>query len=156
MISAESKSTWQHLRPEDGGSVMIHTKDRDCFGLPFDDLVNACQSSTQFKEFCRQVGALLDRLAGWLEERRAELEAAYVSLEAEGAIFVVVRESKAFDPAIEDALSILDLEIAQSPEFNLIKLRVLALPRSSKETVASFVDLERAFRYVGDLENAAV
>jgi hypothetical protein len=152
MISSEPRSMWQHLRQEDGGKVMIHTKDGDCFGLPFDDLVNACQSSTQFTAFCRQVGTLLDRLAGWLEERRSEVEAAYVGLEPEGAIFVVVRKAKAFDPAFEDALSILDLQVAQDSDFHLIKLRVLALPRSSKETVASFLQLERAFRYAGNLE----
>ena len=52
----------------------------------------------------------------------------YLALEPEGTIFAVVRKAKLFDPAFEDALSILDLEIAQDSEFNLIKLRVLALP----------------------------
>jgi hypothetical protein len=156
MISSEPKSTWQHLRQEDGRSVMIHTKDGDCFVLPFDELVNVCESSTQFTEFCRQVATLLDRLAAWLKDRQGEIEAAYVGLEPEGAIFVVVRQSKAFDPAFEDSLSILDLEMAQDADLNLIKLRVLALPRSSKETVASFLELERAFRYAGNLEGATV
>ena len=156
MISSEPKSTWQHLRQEDGGSVTIHSKDGDCFGLPIDDVVNACKSKAELTEFCRQVGTLLNRLAAWLEERGGEVGAAYVGLEPEGAIFVVVRKAKAFDPAFEDSLSILDLEVAQDSEFELIKLRVLALPWSSKETVASFLELERAFRYTGGLQAATV
>ena len=117
MISSEPKSTWQHLRQEDGGSVTIHSKDGDCFGLPIDDVVNACKSKAELTEFCRQVGTLLNRLAAWLEERGGEVGAAYVGLEPEGAIFVVVRKAKAFDPAFEDSLSILDLEVAQDSEF---------------------------------------
>lgn len=148
MISSETKSAWLHLRQEDGGSVVIHTKDGDRFVLPIDDVVNACQSSAQINEFCRQVGTLLDRLTEWLTECQSEIEAAYVGLEPEGAIFVVVRKAMTFDAAFEDALSILDLEVAESADFKLIKLRVFALPRSSEQTVASFLELGRAFRYV--------
>jgi hypothetical protein len=154
MISSAPKSAWQHLRQEDGGSVMIHTKEGDRFSLPINDVVNGCQFKDKINEFCQQVGALLDRLAGWLVERQSEIEGAYVGLEPEGAIFVVVRKAKAFDPAFEDALSILDLEVARSEDFNLIKLRVLALPCSTQETVASFLDLERAFCYAVGHEDA--
>ena len=156
MISTKTKSVWQHLRQEDGGPVMIHTKDGDRFTLPIDDVVNACRSTEKLNQFCQQVSRLLERLAEWLEERKSEIEGAYFGFEPAGAIFVVVRKAKVFDPGFEDALSMLDVEVAQSEDFSLIRLRVLALPRSSKETVASFLELEKALCYAADREDVSV
>lgn len=148
MISTEGKPVWQHLRHEGGGTVVIHAKDCDGFTLPIDEVVHACQSPERIDEFCRQVATLLDRLAKWLADRQSEVHAAYLELEPEGAIFLVVRKAKAFDPAFEDALSMLDLEIARDENLDMIRLRVLALPCSSEDTVASFLRIERSFRYV--------
>jgi hypothetical protein len=155
MIAVEPKHGWHHLRQEDGGSVMIHTKDGDRFGLPLDDVVKACQSAQQMKAFCQQVGMLLYRLSEWLGDRSPEIERAYLAIEPGGALFVVVRNSKRFDPAFEDALSMLDLEVTQDNTLDLMNLRVVALPLSSEETVASFVDLERSFRYGAIVEELA-
>jgi hypothetical protein len=147
MISSEAKPVWQHLRQADGGSVVLHTKDGDDFCMPIDEVVKACRSQEEIDQFCQQVGALLERLSRWLIDRKPEIQAAYMGLEPDGAIFLVVRKAKAFDPAFEDALSLLDLEIAQNDDFNLIKLRVLALPSSSEQTIASFLDIKNTFRY---------
>ena len=148
MISSKLKPGWQHLRQADGGSVVIHAKDGDNFCMPIDGVVQACRSQAEMDQFCQQVGALLERLSRWLIDRQPEIQAAYMGLEPDGAIFLVVRKARAFDPAFEDALSLLDLEIAQNDEFNLIKLRVLALPSSSEQTIASFLDIGNTFRYM--------
>jgi hypothetical protein len=153
MIATESKSVWQHLRQEDGGYAVIHTKDGDRFTLPINDVINACKSREKINEFCKEVATLLDRLAEWLAGRQSEIAEAYLGVEPEGAIFVVVQNAKAFDPDFEDALSLLDLDVAQCEDFNLIKLQVFALPHSSKETVATFLELDKAFRYAVDRED---
>ncbi len=154
MLATEQKATWQHLRQEGGGSVLIHQQDGDRFALPMDDVILACRSWEKAGQFSHQVSVLLDRLATWLSERKAEFASAFLGLEADGVIFVVVRRSKEFDPGFEDALSLLDLEIAQDSAFELIRMRVLALPYSSIETVASFLETGRAFRYMVDQEKS--
>lgn len=152
MVSSEVKPVWQHLRQGDGGTVVIHANDGDRFALPIDDVVRACKSRENVTQFCKQFGSLLGKLADWLDDRQTQIEAAFLGLEPEGAILVVVRKDKAFDPDFEDGLSILDLDVAQDDAFSLIKLRVLALPLSANGTVASFMQLERAFSYGGNRE----
>jgi hypothetical protein len=66
----------------------------------------------------------------------------------------VVRNSREFNPSFEDALSVLDLEIAHDSAFDLIKMCVLALPYSSMETVASFLEIGRSFKYVTGREKS--
>jgi hypothetical protein len=148
MLATEHKPTWQHLREEGAGSAMIHLKDGDRFALPMDEVILACRSWEKAAQFSSQVSALLDRLANWLSDRQSEFASAFLGLEPDGVIFVVVRKSREFDPGFEDALSLLDLEVAHDVAFNLIKMRVLALPFSSTETVASFLEIGRSFKYV--------
>jgi hypothetical protein len=139
MLATEKRPTWQYLREEDGGRVLITPKEGEAFGLSIDDVVRACRSQEQIGAFTQQLGELLERVAKWLAERSAEIHKAYFGLEPDGAVIAVVRRDKRFNPDFELALSDLDLSIAEDPGFNLIKLRVLALPFSPDETVASFV-----------------
>ena len=119
-----------------------------------DDVILACRSWEKAGQFSSQVSNLLDQLATWLSDRRAEFASAFLGLEPDGVIFVVVRNSKEFDPGFEDALSLLDLEIAQDNAFNLIRIAFLALPYSSIETVASFLEIGRSFKYVVEQEKS--
>lgn len=150
MVAAlERGPVWQHVREEFGGTVVFHPKDGDRFALPMEDVVHACRSWEKAGEFSSQVSTLLDRLAKWLAERADQIDSAYLGLEPDDVLFVVVRREKTFDPAFEDGLTMLDLAIAQSEDLSLIKMRVLALPCATRDSVASFLDIERALRYVG-------
>ena len=139
------KPTWvltQEGNPD--RKVMIVTKDGDRSVLPLEIVVRACKSVEKFMEYKRQFEDVLDRLAQWLAEHGSEVERAYVSPEPGGLMFAVIRKGRAFDPAFEEALSDIDLEIARDRDFNLIKLRAIALPESSEETISSFLDISHA------------
>ncbi len=144
MTQTKPKVVWQHLRQADGGEAFITPKEGEAFGLPIDEAVSACISWDQHvRQFSRQVGDLLESLGRWLDEREAQIHRAYFCLETDGALFAVVSKDVRFDPSFEDALSELDLGIAQDEAFNLIKLRVIAIPFSSDETISSFLDPQR-------------
>ncbi len=139
MIETEKRASWQYLREAHGGRVLITPKKGEAFGLSIDDVVRACRSQEKIGLFTQQLGELLERVAIWLAERGAEVHKAYFGLEPDGAVVVVVRADKKFNPDFETALSDLDLLVAEDPAFDLIKLRIFALPYSSDETVASFI-----------------
>jgi hypothetical protein len=50
-----------------------------------------------------------------------------------------VQKSEAFNQELEEALTDLDVAIAQDEEFNLIRLNILALPMASEESIGSFL-----------------
>jgi hypothetical protein len=139
MLATQKRPAWQYLNQVAGGRVLISPKEGEPFGLSIDDVVAACRSQENIASFTEQVCDLLDRVAKWLGERASEIHKAYFGLEPDGAVVAVVRQDKRFNPDFETALSELDLSIADDPTFNLIKLRVFALPFCSDETVASFV-----------------
>ncbi len=139
MFTTLKRSTWQYLREPEGGRVLITPKEGEAFGLSIDDVVRACRSQEKIGMFTQQLGDLLERVGKWLAERTTEVHKAYFGLEPDGAVVAVVRRDKRFNPDFEMALSDLDLSIAQDPGFDLIQLRLLTLPYSPDETVASFV-----------------
>lgn len=144
-----TKPRWRHLSEEDIKGITVTMKSGDCFEIPLKDLARACQSQEKIETFARQVGTLMQRLGAWLIERATEIHRAHLTIEPDGIMFVVVRNDKAFNPDFEDALSYLDLEVAQNADLDMIRLRVLALPYTSEDTVASFLDSPRKWTWAG-------
>ena len=144
-----AKPQWRHLDEKDVGGIVVTMKSGDCFEIPLKDLAHACESKEKIETFARQVGSLMQRLGAWLNERADEIHRAYFAFEPDGIMFVVVRNRATFDPDFEEALSRLDLEVAGNADLDMIRLRVLALPYSSEETVASFLDSTRKWTWTG-------
>ncbi len=130
MSAIKQKPIWQHLRQSDGGEAFITPKEGEPFGLPIDEAVEACKSWEKVGQFSRQVNDLLECFTRWLADRQTEIDRAFFALEPDGVVFAVVRKDRAFDPDFEDALSQLDLDVAQDDAYSLIKLRVIASSRS--------------------------
>jgi hypothetical protein len=139
------KSNWQLIRHVRGSQVVIKCEDGDTFVLPVEEAIRACRSAEKLATFSEQFGELLNRLGSWLTERADEVHRAYLTFETDGVTLAVVRNDSRFNPDFEDALSSLDLAISESGEFDLIHLRVLALPFSSESTVSSFVTASNGF-----------
>ncbi len=134
--------------------MMIQLEDGERFGLPMDAVVHACRAQGKMVEFSRQLNELLAKLDSWLRQRSTEVDRAALSLEPDGISFAVVRKDKAFNPEFEDALTELDVEIANDPLFNLIRLHVLALPYSAKETVNAFLEVQMQWSGRSETEEA--
>ena len=142
---ASRQQNWQFLSHQGGKRVVITDENNDRFVLRVEDVIRACRSAEKFEEFANQISDVLDRLAAWLIERADKVDRAYLSLETDCVAFTVVLKTKSFDPDFEDALSLIDLEIAQDQGLNLIHLRSLALPLSSDTTVSSFLTHENGW-----------
>jgi hypothetical protein len=139
------KGQWQHLRHEKGSNVVITTEDGDRFILPVEDAIRACRSAEKLETFSRQFKNLMSQLHQWILAHQNDIDRAYLSLDAAGVVFAVVRKGMAFDPAFEDELSNLDLTISNAESLDMIQMRVIALPFSPDETVRSFLDLSNAW-----------
>ncbi|MGA2700307.1 MAG: hypothetical protein ABSH35_04340 [Isosphaeraceae bacterium] len=145
MPAAIQRGQWQHLHHKAGSSVLITDKDGDRFVLPVQDAIRACRDAEKLEAFAEQFQSLMQQLHQWILARSEEIDRAYLSLDADGVIFAVVRKGKEFDPTFEDTLSDLDLNISNDDALNMIRIRVIALPYSPDETVDSFLDLSRAW-----------
>jgi hypothetical protein len=84
--------------------------------------------------------ALMDRLSKWVEDHKDTVRDAYFSVRTGGGLFfMVVANSKKFDPDLEDKLTDLDIEVANKAEYDLLRLSVLAIPDSPPDCVESFL-----------------
>lgn len=138
--SAKNGASWINICPDDDAQgVIVETPEGDRFVLSVQDAITACKSVENANRFVQQLGALFGRLNAWLAERPEKIDRAYLSLSDEGVDFTVVQRSKDFDPEVDEPLVELDINIASSPEFDLIKLDVMSLPYSPDESLRSFV-----------------
>jgi hypothetical protein len=129
------------------GRVRVVLPDRHVMVMPIEAAVQACGAFKDQIVFSGQFQLLLDRLAGWIQQRRPIIESAYLTVRDAGLLFVVVRKDHSYDSAFEDQLTDLDLEIANDPDYSLIRLNVLTLPCVSQESVRSFLAAGNTFKY---------
>lgn len=135
-----AKSRPIHIgRTSPDGQVVVHSGD-DVFLLTVQEAVNACGAWDRMAEFQIQMKRLMDRLGDWVEIHRPTVRDAYLSVQAGGGLFfLAVMKSKKYDGALEDELTRLDIEVANSPEYGLLRLSVLAIPDSPPDCVDSFL-----------------
>ncbi|MFO0970183.1 MAG: hypothetical protein U0793_31920 [Gemmataceae bacterium] len=95
----------------------------------------------QFLEFSKQSRKLLGRLQQWIEEHKADIAEAFMTVRHSAFLLLIVQNHEAFNQDLEDSLTDLDLSIAQDEDYNLIRLNVLALPKASRDSIDSFLTL---------------
>jgi hypothetical protein len=119
--------------------VMVHGKGGDCFPIPMEAAVRACQMHEDIQKVVRQYQQLAARLAEWAVEHRADISEVYLALRPGGQLFLVNRRSKAYNAEMEDALSALELEIGHNDDFDKMNLEALSLPAASAEGIDGFL-----------------
>jgi hypothetical protein len=90
----------------------------------------------------RQLRKLVRRVTEWLDVHPEDVQEAYLTVRDSGLLFLIVRKTKPFNEALEDALTELDLEIANDETLDLIRFSGLVLPATSAESVKSFLASE--------------
>jgi hypothetical protein len=138
------------LRHGDQREVCVETADEDRFLMTVESVVRACKAHGHIAEVGKQLRRLLRKLKDWLDAHPEDIREAYLTVRDSGLLFLVVREMKAFNDALEEALTDLDIDVANDEAFNLIRLSVLALPFTSEDSVKSFLPV--APGEVGDTE----
>jgi hypothetical protein len=129
-----------HLKwDEKTRSVVIDPGDHDVFVVTVEKAILACQVEATFSAFDQQYRALLGHLAKWAHARAGKIQTAYLTTRDSGLLFLVVTESRSFDPDFESELTHLDIDVARDKAYDYIRLSVLALPNSPADAVASFI-----------------
>jgi len=129
---------------EKGRQVVIRPKDNDVFVRSVEQIVEACvigertlQRAFQFK---RQLeDGLFTKLAQWLTGNKHRVRKAFLAPHEGGLMFLVIKIGAKYDRDLEDSLTDLDIDVANSPEFDLLRLDVMCLPEVSTETALSFL-----------------
>lgn len=90
-------------------------------------------------EFAWQFERLLSVLRTWLLDRSETINGAHLTVRERDLLFVVVRKDARFNAELTDALTELDLSIANEPGFGLIDLEVLSVPPLSAESLRALL-----------------
>ena len=137
-----------HLKWHHGENrVLVEPEDEDRFLTTVQDIITACGVSREMLVFKKQFDALLRRLAEWVEEHQERIRDAYITVRDAGLMFLVVQTGREYDRAFEDALTDLDLEVAQDDSMGLVEMSVLALPNCAPEAVEGFLSSEVTLAY---------
>lgn len=130
--------------------VVVTPDDQDRYVLTVEEIIRACQVVERAFAFGQQFECLLEILAGWLLNHRKDIADAVITMRDAGLLFLIIRKEKAYDPAFEDALTNLDVEIAQDEALDLIRLSVLSLPKASHDAIESFFSPKLMLHYNAD------
>ena len=124
---------------EKNRQVFVQAENQDRFIMSIDAAARACQRATQSYAYGQQCNELLLRLARWLLDHQKMVQDAFVSVQGVGLLFVVVQKNATYDKGLEEALTNLDIEVANSPDFDLLRMDVQSLPSVSEEGCRAFV-----------------
>lgn len=130
---------------EQDGQIVVTTRDGDRFIIKLNRAIEILRVADK-DQFPKQFHLLSRVLAEWIRDHSG-IRAAYLTVRDGALAFIVVRDMCEYDEDFEDALSALDLAVANDPDLNLIKLNTVALPAASQDAVSSFLDPEFLFIY---------
>jgi hypothetical protein len=130
----------------DGDTVSVLPRDRQRFEIQKDVAIRVLEIAEHAE---KQLTLLLQRLAEWIRIHQAAISAAYVTLRDQRLAFIVVSRDVECDDELEDAVSALDLELANDPNLDGIGLNAMVLPPASPEALASFFDPRFLMTYRG-------
>lgn len=144
--SAVMQLTWEHR----DGDLLVTPSDQDRFLVKIGKAIEILRQNQHQEQFSNQCSLLVKRLAAWLDEHAGKWRRAFLTAGESTLRFIVVRKQSRFEEDITDALSDLGVEIANDPDFDLIKLGARALPLASNEAVQSFLDHSFTIEFNGD------
>ena len=140
-MSIETDRSWIQLRMDDPtlGGVTVHPEDGDLFSLGKKMIARSGLIAAKIEVFEEQLAALERELEGWASQRSNAIDEVFLVLRGDHFLFLVVLKGKEHDGTFEDALTDLDMKVAQDPDYDLINLSVLALPAFADDVIQSFL-----------------
>ena len=149
MSLTKSESPLQLTWSQKDRKVVLSAEDNDRFVLTVEEAIAACRVydpsgrarlQTQFKR-------LLDLLGEWVGDHSEKIEKAFLTVRDRGLLFLVMMNQVQYDPALEDDLTELDLQIANEPDFQDFSVSVLALPECGADAYLSFINPQLSLEY---------
>ncbi len=149
-MSSETRTEPIKLIYSEGNTqVVIEPEDQDRFVLRVEEAIRACRVYDEFRSlFEKQLDHLKNMLGGWLRQQHEKTQKAFLTLQDDRMLFVVVMARKEYDPDLEKDLTELELRIAQDQECSQINLDVQALPSCDEHCYESFCNPTWTLEYV--------
>lgn len=119
--------------------VTIHPENGDVFTLSKQMIARSGRLMSRIEAFEQQLATLKLDLESWAAAHSESVAEAFLVLKGDHFVFLAVLKGKAYDSVLEDALTELDMQVAQNPDYNLINLSVLALPAFAEDAIRSFL-----------------
>ncbi len=138
MTSAQQKRSVVPLVEGTHDDLKVVRLDGDQFILTAQQAINACSLATDAARFHTQFQELLEMLYGWVEERKARITSAYISIGQDGINLLIVQKELKADFDLENELVDLDLVVANSDAFDLVPFNTLLVPKVNTEVLQSF------------------
>jgi hypothetical protein len=143
-MAKTTEKTYIRLDYTRDGSVLVTPSEQDRFVVSIQQAISACSNAeTTLKYFRQFTEVLVPKLKEWLKARRPKVQRAFLTYRDGGLLLLVVRKQTPLDGEFTDELTKLDVEIANDPNLDLIRLDVLALPNVPDESVKSFLSPDR-------------
>lgn len=127
--------------------IAVHDKSR--FEVQKDVAIKVLRAVPDRSRAVRQIDLLLERIGRWTSERREKLRDIYLTVQDSSFLLVLVQQAARHDDELEETLSELDVEIANDPDFELLKLNAILLPPVTEEALMSFLDPRFLLSYDG-------
>ncbi len=137
-MATRTQAVIQLVHENKDAKVLVETEN-DRFMLTVQAAIRACQAFSHMDEFTSQFKKLHAKLTDWINAQNQHIDKAFLTARDSAILLLLVQKSKAFNAEFEDAVTELDMSIAQDEEFGLIRLNVLALPAASEESIESFL-----------------
>lgn len=122
-----------------GRDVLVVSRSEDRFFMLAQEAVEACRAANDSARFSQQFSDLLDNLSTWIEANKLKIHLAQIAVRENDLLFLVTQVAAAYDDDLMDSLSTLDIDVANSDRFSLIRLNVLAIPNAPDEASTAFI-----------------
>lgn len=124
---------------ENGDRPVLFTSNGDRFIHTAADTVAFGALGCGLMNIRKQMVDLCERLQRWCIGRRDKVQSAYLTFAGDYFELVVRQRSETFDEELEEALSELDLEIANDEQFDILEVGVQSVPACDEESLIAFL-----------------
>ena len=130
-------------------TVLFEPADEDRFTMKVEAVIQACNIHQQKDEFESQFDDLKNILGNWVHKRKDKIAKAFVTIRDTRILFLAITENVEYDGELEDDLTSLDWDIANTQLFSAIPLSVQSLPQCDSDIYDAFLSPPVILEYVG-------
>ncbi len=129
-------------------AVVVSPRDRDRFMLTCQDAAEACKAGARILQWREAFDAMLPWLRSRIEGLKKQVRACYLGVADRQLVAFVVPRKPIFDFELGETLAGLDRDV--NLKFELCPCEVLQIPDTGAETLATFLNIERAITVYGE------
>jgi hypothetical protein len=134
----------------DNETVVVTPRDQQRFDISKDRAIEILRVTAAAQaRFNKQMNLVINILGKWIADRAGEIRDAYLTVQDNSFLFVVVKKTAPVDPQFEDELSELDFSIANDQALDLLHVHTLSVPPVGENALKSFIDPRAVYAFHG-------